>query len=340
MSKSSKQETLFPVSPVLIVDDERAVLESMSSLLHSAGINNTLCCEDSRQVPGILQERDVEVIVLDLAMPHLSGQELLLLIKARFPHVPVIIVTAMDEVQTAVECMKAGAFEYIVKTAEESKLIIGVKRAVEIRRLKREFSELRTKLLTDRLAHPEAFASILTRSRRMQSVFLFVESIAKSSEPVLITGETGVGKNMIARALHEVSGRTGSYVEVNVAGLDDTMFADTLFGHRRGAFTGAMADREGLIRQARGGTLLLDEIGDLTGQSQIKLLSVLDTRVYYPLGSDVPHRTDARFVIATNRDLNDLIGSERFRKDLYYRLSTHAVHIPPLRERREDLPVL
>ena len=174
----------------------------------------------------------------------------------------------------------------------------------------------------------------------MRSLFVIAECIARTSEPVLITGETGVGKNLLAQAIHDVSGREGRFVEVNVAGLDDTLFSDTLFGRRKGAFTTGVDPRDGLVHKAQAGTLFLNEIGDLSIPSQIKLLQLLDSRQYYPLGSDVPRRTDARVVAATNRDLNVLMSTDRFRRDLYHRLSTHEMAIPPLRDRKGDLPLL
>ena len=331
---------IYPLGSVLIVDDEEDVVRSLSAVLKSNGINHVIGCRDSRKVMDLVQSHDIEAILLDLSMPYISGDELLKQIHEDYPFIPVIIVTATDEVKAAVECMKQGAFDYMVKAVEENRLVSGVKRAVQIRELRREYSDLRSRLLTDRLNHPEAFYPIITQNRKMQSIFLYIESVARTSEPVLITGETGVGKNLLADAIHKVSGRVGNCVSVNVAGLDDDVFADTLFGHRKGAFTSAVESREGLIQQAREGTLFLDEIGDLSIRSQVKLLMLLDTREYYPLGSDLTKRTDARIVLATNRDVVRLLDENRFRKDLYYRLSTHEIHVPPLRERKEDLPLL
>ena len=174
----------------------------------------------------------------------------------------------------------------------------------------------------------------------MRSVFQYVEAISISPQPVLITGETGVGKEMIAKAVHNLSNRKGEFVPVNVAGLDENVFTDTLFGHKKGAFTGADSARIGLVEQASGGTLFLDEIGDLSSDLQVKLLRLLQEGEYFPLGSDVTKRSDARVVVATNQELQMLQESGKFRKDLYYRLCAHNVHIPPLRERREDLPLL
>jgi DNA-binding NtrC family response regulator len=192
-------------------------------------------------------------------------------------------------------------------------------------------------MLSGELRHPEAFASIVTRSERMLALFVFVEAVAQSLETVLIVGETGTGKELIAEAIHAASGRSGELVRVNVAGLDDTMFSDTLFGHTTGAFTGAVNQRKGIIAQAGEGTIFLDEIGDLSPASQVKLLRLLESGEYLTLGSDLPRTTRARFVVATSRDLRALVSEGVFRKDLYYRLQTHEVRIPALRDRREDL---
>jgi two-component system, NtrC family, nitrogen regulation response regulator GlnG len=331
---------LFPENPILIVDDEESVIVSLVTVLKSHGMNNVISCGDSREAAGIVQSGPLELVLLDLTMPHVSGNELLSDIHDGYPDLPVIIVTGTNEVRAAVECMKAGAFDYMVKAIEENRLVSGVKRAIEINKLRRECGDLRDKLVTSKLNFPEAFSHILTQSKKMHAVFLLVESVARTHEPVLVVGETGVGKYLIAKAIHEASGREGPLVDVNAAGLDDTMFADSLFGHKKGAFTGAIEPRAGFLQQARGGTLFLDEIGDLSLSSQVKLLRLLDTREYYPIGSDLAMRTDARMIVATNRDLRNLIDSERFRKDLYYRLSTHEIRIPPLRERKEDLPLL
>jgi len=206
--------------------------------------------------------------------------------------------------------------------------------------LHEEVRSLGAHLLSDRLEHEDAFADIITRNRKMRSVFRYVEAVAASPQPVFITGETGVGKELVARVLHDLSGRKGPFVAVNVAGLDDTVFSDTLFGHRKGAFTGAEQPREGLLAQASGGTLFLDEIGDLRESSQVTLLRLLQDHTYYPLGSDTPRRSDARVLVATNHRVENRIAEGRFRRDLYYRLRTHHVHIPPLSERKEDIPLL
>jgi DNA-binding NtrC family response regulator len=330
----------FPPAPVLLVDDEPQALHSLELALRSAGINNIVSCRDSQQVLPLLAEKEIEVMLLDLWMPHVSGEELLAAAAAEFPDLPVIVVTGVNEVETAVRCMKSGAFEYLVKPVDKERLLTAVGRAIEIRDLRRENLSLTRSLLATDLEHPEAFAAIVTRNEAMRSIFQYVEAIARTAQPVLITGETGVGKELIARAVHVLSGRRGSFVAVDVAGLDDTVFADALFGHRKGAFTGADEPRVGLVEQAAGGTLFLDEIGDLSSASQVKLLRLLQEREYRPVGADVPKRADARVVVATNRDPLQAQQSGKLRKDLYYRLSTHHVHLPPLRERLDDLPPL
>ncbi len=330
----------YPEFPVLLVDDEEQVLSSASKVLKSTGINNLLLCQDSREVMPLLAETEVEAILLDISMPHLSGDVLLGEIRETFPQIPVIIVTASDDIEIAVRCMKAGAFDYMVKAVEPSRLISGLRRAIEMRQLSRRYSDLRERMLADEIRHPAAFSKIVSQNRRMQANFVFIEAIAPTAETVLITGETGAGKELFAEAVHTISGRKGPLVRVNAAGLDDTMFADTIFGHSRGAYTGANESRKGLAQQAEGGTLFLDEIGDLSAASQIKLLRLIETHEYYPLGSDLVRTTTARFVLATQRNMKEQVKTGVFRNDLYYRLQTHEIRIPPLRERKDDLPLL
>ena len=333
-------EAIHPPCPILLVDDEAQALTSFEMALRSASLNHFIACNDSREVMGILGRREVEIMLLDLWMPHVTGEDLLRQIAVDHPGLPVVVVTGADDVETAVRCMRGGAFDYIVKPVEQSRLVGSVKRGIELRELHRENQLLKARVLSDRLNRPEAFAGIVTVSPSMHAIFRYVEAVAASPRPLLITGETGVGKELVARAVHVLSGRKGSFVPVNAAGLDEHVFADTLFGHRKGAFTHALEGRAGLLEQAAGGTLFLDEVGDLSAVSQVKLLRLLQDGEYLPLGSDIAKRSDARIVVATNQDLESARSAGRFRKDLYYRLCGHHVHIPPLRERREDLPVL
>jgi len=326
--------------PVLLVDDEQEILFSSSVMLRHAVSNPLLTISNSSEVLPLLERQEMAVIVLDLNMPGISGQELLQRITYEYPQVPVLIMTASNTIETAVECMKTGAFDYLVKPVEKSRLVTSVVRALEVNRLRGEVNSLKQHLLTGELGHESAFSSIITRSNKMRGLFHYLESIACSSQPVLVTGETGVGKELFARAIHDLSGHQGQFVPVNIAGLDDMMFSDTLFGHRKGAYTGADKAREGLIARASGGTLFLDEIGDMNAASQVKLLRLLQENEYYPLGSDVAKQSNARVIVATNHDLKQKISTGEFRKDLYFRLCTHTCHIPPLRERLEDLPLL
>lgn len=326
---------------ILVVDDEKDVVNSFEMTLNSGGFNNVLTCTDSREVMDLVVSRkNIEVILLDLIMPNLTGQDLLKMLKEEYPEIPVIVVTALYDLDIAIECIKAGAFDYLVKPVEKVRLISCVRRAIDRAELTRENTALKQRLLTNRLDRPEIFSKIITKNKTMLSIFQYVEAIGESSEAVLITGETGVGKELIARAIHDLGGQSGPFIGVNIAGLDDQSFADTLFGHRKGAFTGADTNRQGLLKAADGGTLFLDEIGDLSQTSQVKLLRLLQEQEYFPLGSDVPHKSNTRILTATHHDLEQEMQSSRFRRDLYYRLKIHQVHLPPLRERLEDIPHL
>jgi len=328
------------VRPVVLVDDESTVLLSSRMILASAGIKDIITVEDSRKLMPLLSEQEVAVVVLDLFMPFISGTQLLPEIVREYPDLPIIVMTATQEIETAVSCMKEGAFDYLVKPVEESRFISSVTRALETNALRRQVEALKRSLITDHLEHSDVFAPIVTVSRKMRALFQYLEAIAGTSEPVLITGETGSGKELLAEAVHKLSGRKGEFVPINVAGLDDNLLADTLFGHRKGAYSGADTMREGMVAKAAGGTLFLDEIGDLTLASQVKLLRLLQERQYYPLGSDVAKMSDARILCATHCDLNERMANDMFRSDLFFRLSIHQVDIPSLRERKEDISVL
>ena len=328
------------IRTVLLVDDEPNFLISMGVILQKGGIEPVRTMEDSREVLPYLEKHGAAVVVLDLTMPHISGGELLKKIRTAHPGVNVIILTGHDDLDMAVECMRVGAFDYLVKPVEQSRFLASIGKALELRELQQELSTLKEKMLTERPAHMEAFSSMITVSQKMMALFKYAEAVAVSDQPVLITGETGVGKELMAQAVHDLSGRPGNFIAVTVAGLDDHMFSDTLFGHEKGAYTGAERVREGLIRKAEKGTLFLDEIGDLIESSQVKLLRLLQEKQYYPLGSDTPRRSAAPVVVATNRNLVELQEKGRFRRDLFYRLRFHHIHIPSLRERREDIQPL
>jgi DNA-binding NtrC family response regulator len=326
--------------PVLLVDDDTQVLHSASIVLRSSGLVHVLTVDDSRSVMALLGERDMGALLLDLTMPHLSGHALLEQVTEDHPDIPVIVMTATNDLQTAVQCMQDGAVDYLVKPVEENRLVSSVRRALEIRMLRAEVLSLKECLLTDTPHQREAFAEIITQSKEMFAIFRYIEAVAPSPQPVLITGETGTGKELVARALHRLSARQGELVTVNVAGLDDTLFSDTLFGHTRGAFTGADQARDGLMTSTAEGTLFLDEIGDLSVSSQVKLLRLLQDGTFYPVGADRPRQSRARIVCATNCDITRSVSAGTFRKDVYYRLRTHHLHLPPLRSRTGDLSLL
>lgn len=327
---------------ILVVDDDELVVSSIDLMFKTAGFNNIIKCTDSRLVSRILDEEKISCMILDLSMPHKNGNEVLADTVLAHPEIPVVILTSTIDVGAAVHCMKEGAADYLPKPVEKEKLIATVGNIVKLKDLELENEILKTKLLAGSDSEPESvfFSSIVTRDSKMKAIFHYIESVATSVHPFLISGETGTGKELFAKAIHDASGRTGKFVPVNMAGLDDTVFTDALFGHKKGAYTSADGARSGLIKEAEGGTIFLDEIGDLSQASQMKLLRLLQSGEYYPLGSDICIRSNARVVAATNKDIEKAVQSGDFRRDLYYRLYTHRIVIPSLRERRGDIPLL
>jgi len=331
----------YPTFQVLICDDDISFLRSISFAIERyCGVNNIIQCSDSRDVMEQLADGNVRIVLLDLNMPHLSGDELLPQIVELYPHISVIIISGLNQISTAVKCIKSGAYDYHVKTEEPERLGGSIMRVIQFQELALENEAMRDCLLDRKNTLHPAFTKIISVDSKMHSIFQYIESISKSQQPILITGESGVGKELIARSIHETSGCLGELVCVNVAGLDDNLFSDTLFGHKIGAFTGADKARQGMIECASGGTLFLDEIGDLSIASQVKLLRLLQEGEYYPVGSDVPKRINARVIAATHQDLHKKKEQGMFRNDLYYRLKIHHVDIPALKERKEDIPIL
>lgn len=330
---------IFPGNPVLLVDDETPILEAEKAVCEMYGITNVTLCDDARKVIPLLAKKPVSCIVMDLSMPYVSGIHLLKKIKLHYPEIPVIVVTGISAIATAVECMRHGAYDYLVKPVGKVRLASVICHCTELRALEEECIRLRTSLTSSGLEHPDVFSGIITRNASMLNVFKIVESFACGNQPFLICGESGVGKELIAEAIHRASNRHGKFIIENIAGLDSTIFSDTLFGHVKGAFTGAVTHRKGLVEKAAGGTLFLDEIGELDSESQVKLLRFLEYREYRSLGHDCVKYSDARIIAATNVDLENKITTGHFRKDLYYRFS-QKVSVPPLRERLDDIPLL
>jgi DNA-binding NtrC family response regulator len=273
---------------ILLIDDDDVFLESTKFMLEMAGIGPVAFINDSRQVMSRLLDYSPQVILLDLTMPNLSGLDLLPEIHKHHPNVSIIIMTGIQELETAVECMKLGATDFLTKPVERTHLISRVMKTLEVHELRKKLTKVSNHLLTGHLDQEEVFADIVTDSPKMLRVFQYLESIAHSLEPILITGETGVGKELISKAIHGLLDKSRPFIIENVAGLDDSMFSDTLFGHVQGAFTGADTIRQGLAEKAGNGTLVIDEIGDLSAASQVKLLRLIQERTFTPLGSDTP----------------------------------------------------
>lgn len=331
----------YPSFQVLICDDDDSFLRSISFAIERyCGINNIIQCNDSREVLGKLNDGDIRVVLLDLNMPHISGDELIAQITELYPHISVLIISGINQVEAAVKCIKLGAYGYHVKTEDPERLSNSIMQVIRYQELNLENQAMRGYLLENQTSLHPAFSKIISVNHQMHSVFNYIESISNSQQPILITGESGVGKELIARAIHETSSCSGELVCVNVAGLDDNLFSDTLFGHKKGAFTGAEQARKGMIERASGGILFLDEIGDLNLASQVKLLRLLQEGEYYPVGSDTPKRINARIIAATHQNLLTKKENGEFRNDLYYRLKIHHVNIPPLRERKQDIALL
>ncbi len=332
--------SLYKNSQIMLVDDEVHFLESAKLLLASNDLTNVDCFENPTMALEQLKQKKYELAVLDVNMPHMSGMELLEIITKDYPETMVIMVTSVDDVKTAVRSIKLGAYNYILKPIEGEHFVSELIKGLEFSRLQKENQSIKEHLLSPNVGNPKHFEKIITQNESMSAIFKYIEAVANTPFPVLITGETGCGKESMAEAVHSCSERAGKFIAVNVAGLDDNLFSDTLFGHLKGAYTGADKERNGLLEEAKDGTLFLDEIGDLGPASQLKLLRFLQGGEYFPLGSDRAKISNARVIVATNVNLLEAQASNSFRKDLFYRLKTHHIHIPPLRERLDDISIL
>ena len=326
---------------ILLIDDEQAVLDGQKNLLSMHGFTNIEQALTASRARELMLQKDIALAILDLTLERESGFELLEHMTTSYPETIVLVVTGTSDIKTAVECMRAGAYDFLLKGSDASRIPAAVRNALEHRNVRLENARLRQAFVKPELEHPRAFSEFKTASEQMRRIFLYLEAVATLPDPILITGETGVGKEILAKAVHDASGLSGRFVAVNVGGLEDHVVSDTLFGHVRGAFTGADQSRAGLVREAAEGTLFLDEFAELSLESQVKLLRLLDSGEFLPLGADRAERASARIILATNRDLEAALAAGQFRSDLYYRISTHHVRIPPLRERPEDfMPIL
>lgn len=324
---------------ILIVDDDIYFMKALKRMLISIDQYHVSSVSDSKEFMLSISSNTYDLLFIDLNMPKPDGRECLLMSKKMLPNLPVIIISGEKDTETVIECMKLGAYDFISKPIDTNRLYSTIRNVFKMASLQQELVSITTHLLGGKVSDLESFSKIVTANNKMMMNFRYVEAISKGENPIIISGETGTGKELFAEAIHKSSKREGEFVAVDVSGLDDNVFSDSLFGHIKGAFTGADRARSGLIEKAAGGTLFLDEIGDLQEPSQIKLLRLLQTGMYYPLGSDIPKRSAARIVAAINKPVEDLLDSS-FRDDLYYRLSTHKIEIPPLRERKEDIMLL
>lgn len=337
------KQTLFPEFPVLVVDDEKNFLNSIDFELRSHGITHVECCQDSLDVMARLKSKKYSVVLLDLLMPHITGDELLPQIVEAFPEIPVIIVTAFPDNETSTKCLKKGAFDYYTKPIDTLELIRTIRDAWDLTNIHTEIIQSKKELFSDtpnQLIQLRSFPNLLTGSQEMQTIIQDIGLIAFTSQPVLLLGETGVGKEFLAREIHKQSRRKGKFVPINTTGLDDELFTTTLFGYKKGAFPNAVKDVDGLVDDARGGTLFLNEISPLAIESQSKLLRLLQNREYFPLGSSEPKPANVRVVAASAKNFSALFQVGAIHQGLYTRLKTHEINIPPLRERKEDIPLL
>ena len=320
---------------ILVVDDSELIGQQLTQLLASPD-RQVSVAHDGTTALEWLVERSFSLVLTDLRLPGIDGLDLIREIRNRDLPVTVIVMTAYATVESAVEAMKLGAHDFIQKPIDSDRLELLVNQALEDRRLIDEVTDLR-----NRLRRRNSYHNLLGRSRRMMEVFARVERVASSACTVMVTGETGTGKELVAQAIHHSDvTRTGPLVEVNCAALPEHILESELFGHERGAFTGADRQRKGRFEQASGGTLLLDEIGELPFGMQAKLLRVLQEARFERVGGTEPIETDCRVIAATNRNLAEAVAAHRFREDLYYRLNVVSIDLPPLRERLDDVPLL
>lgn len=320
---------------VLIIDDEKNIREGLSAALEMEGFSVRLAANGEEGLKQI-EKGDIDLVITDLRMPGISGEEVLAKVKGESPSIPIIVLTGHGTIDTAVEAMRNGAYDFLTKPLNIDHLSFIVKRALAGREL-----EIRHSSLQQELDVKTSFESIIGKSTEMQRIFQMVRKAANSKASVLITGESGTGKELIAKALHNLSPRkAGSFVTVNCAALSESLLESELFGHEKGAFTGATGRKRGRFELANGGTIFLDEIGEINQNVQVKILRVLQDKRFERVGGEETLEVDVRVVAATNRNLEEEIAQNRFREDLFYRLNVVHIQVPPLRDRKDDIPLM
>jgi DNA-binding NtrC family response regulator len=320
---------------ILIIDDEKSLLDLLSVVLKKEGYRVKTCLAPTK-VFDILENEELDLLICDIKLPQISGMEVLKYVRENRPEIPVIMITAYGSLKQAVEALKAGATDYILKPFDVEELKIIIAKELEKRQLKEE-----NILLKRNLQEKYSFENMIGKSKAMQEVYALIEKSAGTDSTVLISGESGTGKEMAARALHLLSRRRENpFVSINCAALPENLLESELFGHARGSFTGAVADKKGMFEVATRGTLFLDEVGETSPWTQVKLLRALQERKIRRVGGTEEIPVDVRIIAATNLDLKQRIGEGKFREELYYRLNVIAFEMPPLRKRTEDIPLL
>ena len=320
---------------ILVVDDDPSILDMTEDLLTESGYAVTKCGSGDEAL-ALADDRDWDVVLSDLQMPGVDGLELLARMREQRPETPVVIMTAFGTIQSAVDAMRGGALDFVTKPFQADELLVSIERALERRTLEDENRRLRRAV-----ARVSAFGELVGKSPAMNEIYALVRKIATNRSNVLITGESGTGKEVVARTIHFTGARAEKpFVPINCTAMPEGLLESELFGHVRGAFTGAHSNKKGLFETAEGGTLFLDEIGDMPISLQGKLLRVLQDRVVRPVGGTQSVKIDVRIIAATNQDLHKAIDEGRFRQDLYFRLNVIPIRIPALRERAEDIPLL
>ncbi|TVR56466.1 MAG: sigma-54-dependent Fis family transcriptional regulator [Spirochaetaceae bacterium] len=320
---------------VMIVDDEKNIRQGLGKAMELDGYNVFLA-EDGQEALEVLEREEIDLIITDLRMPRLSGEELLRRVVDSYPTLSVIVLTGHGTIETAVQAMRDGAYDFLTKPVNLDRLSILVKRALSTREL-----VLQHRALQEELDQRRQFANIIGKSAEMNRIFDLVKQVAPTRASILITGDSGVGKELIADAIHNLSGRKDKpFIKVHCAALTESLLESELFGHEKGAFTGAVARKRGRFELAHTGTIFLDEIGEINPSVQIKILRVLQDKRFERVGGEQTMEVDVRLITATNKDLKQEIANGTFREDLYYRLNVVNIHIPPLRERKEDIPLL
>ncbi|MFP4363877.1 MAG: sigma-54-dependent transcriptional regulator [Spirochaetia bacterium] len=321
---------------VLIVDDEKNIREGLGKALELEGDYQIHLAADGQEALDLFKQKEIDCVITDLRMPKVSGEKLLKQLVKDAPTVPVIILTGHGTIETAVQAMRDGAYDFLTKPVNLDRLTLLVKRAVSTRELM-----LQHRAMQVELEKKKAYKNIIGKSDQMLKIFDVIEQVAPTKASVLVTGESGVGKELIADAIHESSNRKGQpFIKVHCAALSEGLLESELFGHEKGAFTGAISRKKGRFELANGGTIFLDEIGEISQSVQIKILRVLQEKKFERVGGEETLEVDVRIVSATNRDLLDEIKNGKFREDLYYRLNVVNIHVPSLRERKEDIPLL